>query len=381
MIQGMRRYLPIALIVLVYLVVGSLYAVLTPDWQAPDEPAHYNVIRQLAEGTFPVIEPADYNQDFQGEAISSGFDPAYDVPDRYFSYEDWQPPLYYLLLVPVYQLFGGTLEPLRLASLLMGAGVILLAYGVARQVLGREDWALAAAAFLAFLPQHIALMASLNNDALAELLIAALLYLLVRGESKQSTVNSEQLSVIGEQNSKPKTRNSELETQHSALSTQSSVLSPHPFPTYFALTEEKPDLNAIHARLVQPDVGAIATFSGYVRGATQRDGLPPQTLHLEYEAYSEMAEQRMAQIAQEIWQKWPLVKGIAIVQRIGKLEISEPTTLVACAAGHRDQGIFEAARYGIDRLKEIVPVWKKEVGTDKSVWVEGHYQPTEADNL
>ncbi len=200
-------------------------------------------------------------------------------------------------------------------------------------------------------------------------------------ESEQSTVNSEQLSVIGEQNSKPKTRNSELETQHSALSTQSSVLSPHPFPTYFALTEEKPDLNAIHACLVQPDVGAIATFSGYVRGATQRDGLPPETLHLEYEAYSEMAEQRMAQIAQEIWQKWPLVKGIAIVQRIGKLEISEPTTLVACAAGHRDQGIFEAARYGIDRLKEIVPVWKKEVGTDKSVWVEGHYQPTEADNL
>ena len=124
MIQGMRRYLPIALIILMYLVVGSLYAVLTPDWQAPDEPAHYNVIRQLAEGTFPVIEPADYNQDFQGEAISSGFDPTYDVPDRYFSYEDWQPPLYYLLLVPVYKLFGGALEPLRLASLLMGAGVI-----------------------------------------------------------------------------------------------------------------------------------------------------------------------------------------------------------------------------------------------------------------
>ena len=169
--------------------------------------------------------------------------------------------------------------------------------------------------------------------------------------------------------------------QYSKLETRNSKLDPHPFPTYFALTEEKPDLNAIHAHLVQPDVGAIATFSGYVRGATQRDGLPPETLHLEYEAYSEMAEQRMAQIAQEIWQKWPLVKGIAIVQRIGKLEISEPTTLVACSAGHRDQGIFEAARYGIDRLKEIVPVWKKEVGADKSVWVEGHYHPTEADNL
>jgi molybdopterin synthase catalytic subunit len=56
------------------------------------------------------------------------------------------------------------------------------------------------------------------------------------------------------------------------------------------------------------------------------------------------------------------------------------TTIVACAAGHRDQGAFEAARYGIDRLKEIVPVWKKEVGHDKSVWIEGDYRPTETDN-
>ncbi|MCL4870392.1 MAG: molybdenum cofactor biosynthesis protein MoaE [Anaerolineae bacterium] len=163
---------------------------------------------------------------------------------------------------------------------------------------------------------------------------------------------------------------------HSLLSPQSSVLN-----TYFTLTEEKPDLNAIHARLGRPDVGAIATFAGYVRGATRRDGLPPETLHLEYEAYSEMAEQRMAQIAQEIQAKWPLIKGVAIVQRIGKLEVGEPTTLVACAAGHRDEGIFAAARYGIDRLKEIVPVWKKEVGRDQSIWIEGHYHPTDVDNL
>lgn len=186
-----------------------------------------------------------------------------------------------------------------------------------------------------------------------------------------SPEESEQLAVTSDQ------------SQHSALNSQSSVLNPQsfPFPTYFALTEEKPDLNAIHAHLVRPDVGAIATFSGYVRGATQRDGLPSETLHLEYEAYSEMAAERMAQIAHEIWERWPQVKGIAIVQRIGKLEIGEPTTLVACAAGHRDQGIFAAAHYGIDRLKEIVPVWKKEVGTDKSVWVEGHYHPNTTDNL
>jgi len=153
-----------------------------------------------------------------------------------------------------------------------------------------------------------------------------------------------------------------------------------PFPTYFAVTTEKVDLESIHAHLTQPDVGAIVTFSGAVRGETRRQGLPPATLFLEYEAYQEMAEAKMNQIAREIWERWPLVKGVAIVQRIGKLEIGESTTIVACAAGHRDQGAFEAARYGIDRLKEIVPVWKKEVGHDRSIWIEGDYRPTESDN-
>ena len=153
-----------------------------------------------------------------------------------------------------------------------------------------------------------------------------------------------------------------------------------PHPTYFAITTDKVDLETIQNHLRNPNVGAIVTFTGSVRGETSRDGLPPKTLYLEYEAYLEMAEDKMTQVAQEIWQRWPLVMGIAIVQRIGKLEIGETTTVVACAAAHRDQGAFEAARYGIDRLKEIVPVWKKEVGHDSSIWVEGDYQPTEADN-
>ena len=153
-----------------------------------------------------------------------------------------------------------------------------------------------------------------------------------------------------------------------------------PYPTYFAITENEIDVNAIHNHIRQPDVGAIVSFTGFVRGQTQRDGLPPETLYLEYEAYSEMAEQKMAQIAREIWARWPLVKGIAIIQRIGKLDIGDTTTFVACASGHRDQGVFDAALYGIDRLKEIVPVWKKEVGPNKSEWVEGHYIPTEKDN-
>lgn len=153
-----------------------------------------------------------------------------------------------------------------------------------------------------------------------------------------------------------------------------------PHPTHFAVTSESVDIAAIHAKLVQPDVGAIVSFSGYVRGKTTREGMPDKTMHLEYEAYEGMAETKMAQIAEEIWTRWPHVKGIAIVQQLGRLDVGDHTTFVACAAGHRDQGVFDAARYGIDRLKEIVPVWKKEVGPDKSIWIEGSYRPTTEDN-
>lgn len=153
-----------------------------------------------------------------------------------------------------------------------------------------------------------------------------------------------------------------------------------PYPVYFAVTTAPLDIAAVQARLVGPEIGAVVSFTGFVRGQTQRDGLPPETLHLDYEAYEAMAEEKMAQIAREIWDRWPAVRGVALVQRIGRLAVGEVTTFVACAGGHRDQGAFEAARYGIDRLKEIVPVWKKEVGADRSVWIEGHYRPTPDDN-
>jgi len=111
-----------------------------------------------------------------------------------------------------------------------------------------------------------------------------------------------------------------------------------------------------------------------VRGETKR-GDAHETVYLEYEAYVPMAEAKMKQVADEIREKWPTVEGIAIVQRIGKLYPKAPTVLIACTAAHRDTGVFEAARYGIDRLKEIVPVWKKEVGPDGEEWVEGDYRP------
>ncbi|WP_299024318.1 molybdopterin converting factor subunit 1 [uncultured Thermanaerothrix sp.] len=145
-------------------------------------------------------------------------------------------------------------------------------------------------------------------------------------------------------------------------------------PTIVAVTDEAFDLNVLVAQIVQPNTGAVCVFTGIVRGETQR-GNPHQTVALEYEAYIPMAEAKMRQIADEIRQRWPNVEGIAMIQRVGRLQPGSPTVAIACAAAHRDMGVFEAARYGIDRLKEIVPVWKKEIGPLGETWVEGHYHP------
>jgi molybdopterin synthase catalytic subunit len=107
---------------------------------------------------------------------------------------------------------------------------------------------------------------------------------------------------------------------------------------------------------------------------TSRDH-PHQTEYLEYEAYVPMAEAKMKQVVDEIRGRWPAVEGVAIVQRVGRLYPKTPTVLIACTAAHRDTGVFEAARYGIDRLKEIVPIWKKEFGPGGETWVEGDYIP------
>ncbi|GAB4581195.1 MAG: hypothetical protein Fur0022_39420 [Anaerolineales bacterium] len=147
-------------------------------------------------------------------------------------------------------------------------------------------------------------------------------------------------------------------------------------PTLYAITEEVLDLNDLLAQITLPSTGAAAIFTGMVRGESRKDGLPPQTEYLEYEAYIPMAEAKMKQVADEIREKWPVVEGIAIVQRIGRLYPKTPTVLIACTAAHRDTGVFEAARYGIDRLKQIVPIWKKEVGPGGEEWVEGDYTPT-----
>jgi molybdopterin converting factor subunit 1 len=151
------------------------------------------------------------------------------------------------------------------------------------------------------------------------------------------------------------------------------------WPEICQVSSDPIDLNALAGAITTPAAGAVCLFSGAVRGETRTADGKIQTASLEYEAYEPMAVAKMRQVAAEIRERWPLVQGIAIVQRVGHLEVGEPTVLIACAAGHRDQGCFEAARYGIDRLKEIVPVWKKENRPDGSSWVEGHYVPTPAD--
>ena len=146
------------------------------------------------------------------------------------------------------------------------------------------------------------------------------------------------------------------------------------YPTIASITEKELDLDALIAQVTLPSTGAAVMFSGIVRGITER-GNAHETSFLEYEAYQPMAEAKMRQVAEEIRSRWPSVEGIAIVQRVGRLYPQMPTVLIICTAAHRDTGVFDAARYGIDRLKEIVPVWKKEVSPDGEFWVEGEYIP------
>lgn len=177
----MQKHAPFLLILLAYLVIGGLFASLTPDWQAPDEPAHYNYVKQLANGRFPIMQPGDYDEAYKNEVVSAGFTPPYSIDS--FTYEDWQPPLYYLLLTPVFWLTNGSLLALRLVSVVLGGGVVVLAYALARRLFPDKMWlAWATAVFVAFLPQHLAIMASINNDALAELIIAAILVILMKAK-------------------------------------------------------------------------------------------------------------------------------------------------------------------------------------------------------
>lgn len=145
-------------------------------------------------------------------------------------------------------------------------------------------------------------------------------------------------------------------------------------PSIIAIIDKQIDINEIVKEISLTTTGAVCIFTGTVRGVTSR-GVAHQTERLEYEAYRGMAELKLHQIGEEIRSRWKEVEGIALVQRTGKLLPGEISVVVACSSSHRDSGIFEAAHYGIDRLKEIVPVWKKEVSDKGEEWIEGEYYP------
>ena len=132
----------------------------------------------------------------------------------------------------------------------------------------------------------------------------------------------------------------------------------------FEITREPIDISSLRARLLTGESGAVVIFDGVARNNTKGR----RTLYLEYEGYTEMALKTMAQISSEVHEKWP-INRVGIIHRLGRIEISESSVVVVVTSAHR-RVAFEACHYAIDRLKKIVPIWKKEYFEDGEVWVE-----------
>jgi len=131
------------------------------------------------------------------------------------------------------------------------------------------------------------------------------------------------------------------------------------------ITHKRLDLNALVQRVAFPGAGAIVTFTGVVRDNARGRAVE----YLEYEAYPEMAEQSLCDIIAEIRERWGEV-CVAIAHRIGKLRVGEVSLVIAVAAPHRPEA-YAASRYAIERIKAILPVWKKEFAAGGEYWVEG----------
>ena len=131
-----------------------------------------------------------------------------------------------------------------------------------------------------------------------------------------------------------------------------------------AVTTEPLSERAMADAVADPGAGAIGLFSGVVRDQTGGR----RTKFLEYEAHAPMAESKMREIATMLRARWPGLRRIAIVHRIGRLEIGESSVMIAVSSPHRREA-FEACHLAIDTLKETVPVWKKEHFEDGEVWV------------
>jgi len=173
------------IILLAYIALGFSYAKMTPLWQVPDEPAHFNYVEYVAEENgLPVLRTGDYPQAYLKEIKAKHFPAEMSIsPIRY---ESHQPPLYYLTASVLYRVLS-TLPllmqvlGLRLLSVFFGVAILLMAYLTVREIFPNDSYlVLGTTAFVAFVPMHIAMTAGINNDALAELILACILWQLVR---------------------------------------------------------------------------------------------------------------------------------------------------------------------------------------------------------
>lgn len=140
-------------------------------------------------------------------------------------------------------------------------------------------------------------------------------------------------------------------------------------PVFTALTRERIDAEKLVSEAKDGADGAVVVFDGIVRNNSRGR----QTLHLDYEAYEEMAAKQMAELAREARAKFD-VRQVTIVHRLGRLVVGETSVLIVVASAHRAQA-FDACRWLIDTLKKTVPIWKKETFVDGAVWADGEPFP------
>ncbi len=133
----------------------------------------------------------------------------------------------------------------------------------------------------------------------------------------------------------------------------------------FFVTSQEIKLSSLIEKVEHPGAGAIVTFTGVVRDNAHERSVQ----HLEYEAYDEMAEQTLTQIGDEACARWNSVR-LAMAHRTGRLEIGQASVMIAVSSPHRAEA-FAACRYAIERIKAVLPVWKKEFASDDEYWVEG----------
>ena len=139
----------------------------------------------------------------------------------------------------------------------------------------------------------------------------------------------------------------------------------------YVITRETIDTQKILAQIKQPEDGAAVVFEGIVRNNTRGR----HTLYLEYEAYESMALKQMGSLAEQALTDFK-IRDVAIIHRLGKLEIGETSVLIVVASAHR-AAAFDACRWLIDTLKRTVPIWKREHFEDGAVWADGEPFPAE----